>query len=57
MVIGLWIPLSIALNQINRGMGKEPLYPFVIPDAVIDKLEFVASIRPSSGRLKPLRKF
>jgi hypothetical protein len=47
VVIGLWIPLSIALNQINRGMGKEPLYPFVIPDDVIEKLEFVASLRPS----------
>lgn len=46
VVIGVWIPLSIALNQINRGMGKEPLYPFVIPDPVIEKLEFVASCRP-----------
>ncbi|MEO6606125.1 MAG: putative zinc-binding metallopeptidase, partial [Aeromicrobium sp.] len=47
VVIGLWIPLSIALNQINRGMGKERLYPFAISDAVINKLEFVASLRPS----------
>ena len=46
VVIGLWIPLCIALNQINRGMGKERLYPFVIPDAVIEKLEFVAALRP-----------
>ena len=50
VVIGLWIPLSIALNQINRGMGRERLYPFVIPNAVIDKLEFVASIRPDTRR-------
>ena len=49
VVSGLWIPLSIALNQINRGMGKEPLYPFTIPDMVIEKLEFVASLRPTSG--------
>ena len=48
VVIGIWIPLSIALNQINRGMGKEPLYPFSIPDDVIDKLEFVASIVPAA---------
>ncbi len=48
VVVGVWIPLSIALNQINRGMGKGPLYPFVIPEHVIDKLEFVASIRPAA---------
>ena len=49
VVVGIWIPLSIALNQINRGMGKEPLYPFAIPDDVIEKLEFVASIRPGAA--------
>ncbi len=55
VVIGLWIPLSIALNQINRGMGKEPLYPFVIADRVIEKLEFVASLRPVASRLTAKR--
>jgi hypothetical protein len=45
VVVGVWIPLSIALNQMNRSMGREPLYPFVIPDRVIDKLDFVAALR------------
>ncbi|GAB3526687.1 zinc-binding metallopeptidase family protein [Arthrobacter monumenti] len=40
-----WLPLSIALNQINRSMGHEGLYPFVIPDTVIDKLTFVSTLR------------
>jgi hypothetical protein len=44
LVTGVWVPLSIALNQINRSMGKEPLYPFVIPRPVLDKLEFVARL-------------
>ncbi|AXT85427.1 hypothetical protein C6I20_09655 [Aeromicrobium sp. A1-2] len=44
LVNGVWIPLSIALNQINRSMGKGPLYPFVIPSPVLDKLEFVARL-------------
>jgi len=44
LVTGVWVPLSIALNQINRSMGKEPLYPFVIPAPVLDKLEFVAGL-------------
>ncbi|MEJ7636148.1 putative zinc-binding metallopeptidase [Aeromicrobium sp.] len=44
LVSGVWVPLSIALNQINRSMGKGPLYPFVIPGPVLDKLEFVARL-------------
>ena len=43
-VVQVWIPLTVALNQINRSMGKEDLYPFVLPPAVLDKLEFVAAL-------------
>lgn len=39
-----WIPLSTALNQLNRSMGRKPLYPFVLADRVIEKLEFVARL-------------
>jgi len=44
LVRGVWIPLAIALNQINRSMGKDDLYPFVIPEPVLDKLDFVARL-------------
>jgi len=44
LVFGVWVPLSAALNQINRSMGRNDLYPFVIPEAVLGKLEFVASL-------------
>jgi hypothetical protein len=44
VVVGIWVPLSVALNMINRSMGHDDLYPFVIPDAVLDKLDFVASL-------------
>lgn len=46
VVTGVWIPLSIALNQMNRSMGKDDVYPFVIPPPVLDKLDFVASLLP-----------
>ncbi len=36
-----WIPVSFALNSLNRSMGLADAYPFVIPDPVVDKLEFV----------------
>lgn len=50
VVTGVWIPLSIALNMINRSMGKDDLYPFVIPPPVLDKLGFIASLRSSAAR-------
>jgi hypothetical protein len=36
-----WLPLTYALNAINRSMGREDLYPFVLAPAVIEKLSFV----------------
>lgn len=44
LVTGVWVPLSTALNQINRSMGSDDLYPFVIPPPVLDKLDFVADL-------------
>lgn len=44
LVRSVWIPLSVALNQINRSMGKDDVYPFVIPAPVLDKLDFVAGL-------------
>jgi hypothetical protein len=35
--------------MVNRSMGKDDLYPFVIPAPVLDKLDFVASLRPGTG--------
>jgi hypothetical protein len=39
-----WIPLTCALNSINRGMGLSDLYPFVIAPAVVEKLRFVHTV-------------
>lgn len=47
-----WLPLSVALNQVNRSMGKDDLYPFVLSSAAIDKLEFIHRLRaedPTNG--------
>jgi hypothetical protein len=49
VVAGIWVPLSVALNMINRSMGHDDLYPFVIPAPVRDKLEFVASLSRKNG--------
>ncbi len=41
VVVGTWLPLSFALNQMNKSLGADDLYPFVLAPAVIDKLENV----------------
>ena len=40
----MWLPLAWALNMINRSMGQQDLYPFVLPPAVLEKMRFVHSI-------------
>jgi hypothetical protein len=42
--IEMWLPLAWALNMVNRSMGKEDLYPFVLPPAVLDKMRFIHTI-------------
>jgi hypothetical protein len=39
--VSRWLELSYALNQLNRSMGREDLYPFVLAPAVIRKLAFI----------------
>ncbi len=43
-MIEMWLPLSWALNMVNRSMGKEDLYPFVLPPAVLEKMRFIHTI-------------
>jgi hypothetical protein len=40
-VLDNWLPLTYALNAVNRSMGREDLYPFTLAPTVIEKLEFV----------------
>ena len=42
--IEMWLPLAWALNMVNRSMGKEDLYPFVLPPAVLDKMRFIHTV-------------
>ncbi len=40
-LVGRWLPLSYALNAVNRSIGQSDLYPFVLSPVVIDKLDAV----------------
>lgn len=49
VVVGTWLPLTRSLNQMNRSMGKDDLYPFVLAPPVVEKLAFVhALVRDSA---------
>ncbi|GAA0627467.1 putative zinc-binding metallopeptidase [Sporichthya brevicatena] len=43
-LVNSWLPLTYALNAVNRSMGKEDLYPFVLSPAVLEKLRFVHTL-------------
>jgi hypothetical protein len=50
-IIESWLPLTFAVNSINRSMGVPDLYPFVLSPPVIGKLSFVHDcIRAQAGR-------
>ncbi len=36
-----WLPVTYAVNSLNRSMGNTDLYPFVVSPAVVDKLQFI----------------
>ena len=43
-IIDAWIPMTFAVNSINRSMGIDDLYPFVISPEVTEKLKVVHDI-------------
>jgi hypothetical protein len=40
-IVRNWLPLTYALNALNRSMGADDLYPFTLAERVIRKLSFV----------------
>jgi hypothetical protein len=43
-IIDAWLPVTFAINRLNRAMGNADLYPFVLSPAVIAKLSLVHDI-------------
>ncbi|MES1216275.1 MAG: putative zinc-binding peptidase [Bacteroidota bacterium] len=39
-----WLPLTFAMNSLNRSMGLQDLYPFVISSSVVEKMKFIHSV-------------
>ena len=50
-IIDAWLPLTFAVNSLNRSMGQPDLYPFVLSPLAIAKLGFIHErIYGSRGR-------
>ncbi|MBJ7463234.1 MAG: putative zinc-binding metallopeptidase [Mycolicibacterium sp.] len=45
-----WKWMSLFFNRVNTAMGKNPLYPFDIPQPVVDKLGFVHRVIRDTAR-------
>lgn len=43
-IVDMWLPLSWSLNMVNRSMGHDDLYPFVLPVAVLEKMQFIHTV-------------
>lgn len=53
-IIKHWLPLTYALNSLNRSIGHEHAYPFVLAEPVLQKLDLVhrivhKNLKASSG--------
>ena len=40
-IVKWWLPLTFAVNSLNRSMGHSDFYPFVITEPVVKKLQFI----------------
>jgi hypothetical protein len=40
-LVQAWVPLTVAINGVNRSMGQPDLYPFVLSDPVLAKLRYI----------------
>jgi hypothetical protein len=43
-IIKYWLPLTFAMNSLNRSMGLSDIYPFVISNQVKEKMKFIHQV-------------
>lgn len=53
-LIAAWLPVTLAVNELNRSMGLPDMYPFVLSPPALDKLRFVHElVRVERAARKP----
>lgn len=43
-ITAAYIPVTLAINSMNRSMGQPDIYPFVLSEASLEKLQFIHSL-------------
>jgi hypothetical protein len=43
-IVDTWLPLTFAINSLNRSMGHPDLYPFVLNPVALNKMRFVHEV-------------
>jgi hypothetical protein len=43
-LVAAWLPLTVAVNSLNRSMGQPDLYPFSLTPGTIEKLRFIHAL-------------
>jgi hypothetical protein len=54
-LIEAWLPLTFAVNSINRSMGQPDLYPFVLSPTVVAKVDFIHGLI-HAGHVRPAQR-
>ena len=49
-IMSAWLPITFAVNSLNRTMGQPDLYPFVISPPVARKLDYIRTLVQSSAQ-------
>jgi hypothetical protein len=44
VILDAWLPLAFAVNSLNRSMGQNDFYPFVLSAKVMEKLRFIHAV-------------
>ena len=49
-IVDAWAPFVVAMNSVNRAIGRPDLYPFIIAPAVVEKLRFIHDLVRGAAR-------
>jgi len=48
-LINAWVPLTVAMNAMNRSIGNHDFYPFILSDPISAKLQFIHNLIHNFG--------
>jgi hypothetical protein len=55
-IVDAWAPFVVAMNSVNRAMGRPDLYPFIIAPAVVEKLRFIHDLVRGAAESAPSKR-